>query len=74
MSSPMQLYLWEPGLNAGDLQNVQYLGVCDDITPAYFEDGAQAVLMETLEEVQVMVIHDPGLSTIQKSAQYDSFV
>ena len=44
----MQLYPEEPGLNASDLLHVQDTSVCDEVPPVYFEDGAQAVLMETL--------------------------
>ena len=44
------------------------------VSPAYFEDSAQAALMETLKEVQVMAICDPGLSALQGSSQYDTFV
>ena len=51
MSSPMQLYLEESGLNTGDLYNVQDLSVCKEVTPVYFEDGVQAAMIETLKEV-----------------------
>ncbi len=38
------------------------------------KDCAEAALIETLKESQVMTVRDPGLSTIQESGQHNSFV
>ena len=47
------------GFNAGDLCLFKNLSVCDKVTPANVEEGAEAARMKALEETYVTAVGDP---------------
>ncbi|PFX15081.1 hypothetical protein AWC38_SpisGene20716 [Stylophora pistillata] len=53
MTSPSELVLQDHGFNAGNLGLLQDFDIGGEVTPVDVEDGAQAALMEALEEVDV---------------------
>ena len=60
MSGPSEMVLQKPGFNAGYLSLFQNFNVCDEVTQANVEDGAETALIEALNETYVTVVGDPS--------------
>ncbi|PFX17105.1 hypothetical protein AWC38_SpisGene18592 [Stylophora pistillata] len=56
MTSPSELVLQDRGFNAGNLGLLQDFDIGVEITPVNVEDGAQAALVEGLEEADVAAL------------------
>ena len=74
MPFPTELGLQLHGIKAGYLRWFQDFDVGDEVTPVDVEDGAEAVLMEVSEELQVVTIGDPRLGAIPEGGQNNGSV
>ena len=61
MSCPSEMVLQWHIFNDGDLDLLQNLSACDEVSPANVGDGAQTALMKALEETYVTAVGDPSL-------------
>ena len=64
MASPAQFGLQQSGLNAGDICLLEDLHVSDIVTPVDLQNGAKASLVESLQELDVATVRDPGFRAI----------
>lgn len=72
MTSPSELVLQDCGFNAGNLGLLQDFDIGDEVAPVYVEDGAEAALVEALEEADVATVGDPGLRAVEKGGENNS--
>ena len=55
-------------LNAGDLGLFQNFNICDKVSPANAEDGAEIAMMKA-HEMYVTAVGDPNFSAIEESGK-----
>ena len=61
MSCSSELVLQLHSFNDGDLGLFQNFNVCDEVTPANVEDGAETGLTKALKETYVTAVGDQSL-------------
>ena len=64
MPCPALLDFQQHGLDAGDVCPLQDYEVVDVVAPVYVQDGAEAVLVEALKELYVVLVDDPRFRAI----------
>ena len=69
VTSPSELVLQDRGFDAGNLGLLQDFDIGDEVAPVYGENGAQAALVEALEEADVATVGAPGLRAVEKGGQ-----
>ena len=70
MTSPSELVFQDHGFDSGILGLLYDFNGGDEVVNV--TDGAQAALVEALEEVDVVGIGDPGLRAVEKSGENNS--